>query len=100
MVKGRSTRRTRCPRADPLHHLPFNWHRTNQRGVEMFQKTLDEGQAGDNVGCLLRGVERYFNLHNLPALRAGPSRGRVVVVREECQGVAVRSRALAGEESD
>jgi elongation factor Tu len=27
-------------------------------GVEMFQKTLDEGLAGDNVGCLLRGVER------------------------------------------
>ena len=27
-------------------------------GVEMFQKTLDFGQAGDNVGCLLRGVER------------------------------------------
>jgi elongation factor Tu len=27
-------------------------------GVEMFQKTLDEGQAGDNVGCLLRGVEK------------------------------------------
>ncbi len=27
-------------------------------GVEMFQKTLDNGQAGDNVGCLLRGVER------------------------------------------
>ncbi|KAB8141052.1 elongation factor Tu [Chloroflexia bacterium SDU3-3] len=27
-------------------------------GVEMFQKTLDEGQAGDNVGVLLRGVER------------------------------------------
>jgi elongation factor Tu len=27
-------------------------------GVEMFQKTLDEGHAGDNVGCLLRGVER------------------------------------------
>src|SRR5438045_5094112 len=27
-------------------------------GVEMFQKTLDEGIAGDNVGCLLRGVER------------------------------------------
>jgi elongation factor Tu len=24
----------------------------------MFQKTLDEGVAGDNVGCLLRGVER------------------------------------------
>ena len=27
-------------------------------GVEMFQKTLDEGLAGDNVGCLLRGIER------------------------------------------
>src|SRR5258706_13434771 len=27
-------------------------------GVEMFQKTLDQGLAGDNVGCLLRGVER------------------------------------------
>src|SRR5689334_16601535 len=27
-------------------------------GVEMFQKTLDRGEAGDNVGCLLRGVER------------------------------------------
>ncbi|MBI2756109.1 MAG: elongation factor Tu [Chloroflexi bacterium] len=27
-------------------------------GVEMFQKTLTEGQAGDNVGCLLRGIER------------------------------------------
>src|SRR3970040_441085 len=27
-------------------------------GVEMFHKTLDEGQAGDNVGLLLRGIER------------------------------------------
>ena len=27
-------------------------------GVEMFQKTLDEGLAGDNVGCLVRGIER------------------------------------------
>ena len=27
-------------------------------GVEMFRKTLDEGQAGDNVGCLLRGIDR------------------------------------------
>ncbi|MBX3395896.1 MAG: elongation factor Tu [Phycisphaerae bacterium] len=27
-------------------------------GVEMFNKTLDEGQAGDNVGLLLRGVEK------------------------------------------
>ncbi|MFQ5870343.1 MAG: elongation factor Tu [Candidatus Zixiibacteriota bacterium] len=27
-------------------------------GVEMFRKTLDEGQAGDNIGVLLRGVKR------------------------------------------
>ena len=27
-------------------------------GVEMFRKTLDQGQAGDNVGLLLRGVEK------------------------------------------
>ncbi len=27
-------------------------------GVEMFRKLLDQGQAGDNVGCLLRGVNR------------------------------------------
>lgn len=27
-------------------------------GVEMFKKTLDQGQAGDNVGILLRGIER------------------------------------------
>ena len=27
-------------------------------GVEMFRKMLDQGQAGDNVGCLLRGVDR------------------------------------------
>jgi len=27
-------------------------------GVEMFRKTLDYGEAGDNVGCLLRGIDR------------------------------------------
>ena len=27
-------------------------------GVEMFRKLLDEGQAGDNIGALLRGVKR------------------------------------------
>jgi elongation factor Tu len=32
--------------------------RTVATGVEMFQKTLEEGLAGDNVGVLLRGVDR------------------------------------------
>jgi elongation factor Tu len=33
-------------------------HKTVVTGVEMFRKILDEGQAGDNVGLLLRGVGR------------------------------------------
>ena len=31
---------------------------TTITGVEMFRKILDEGRAGDNVGCLLRGTKR------------------------------------------
>src|SRR5436190_15008504 len=31
---------------------------TTCTGVEMFRKLLDEGQAGDNIGCLLRGTKR------------------------------------------
>jgi elongation factor Tu len=32
--------------------------KTTCTGVEMFRKILDEGQAGDNVGCLLRGTKK------------------------------------------
>ncbi|MEE3052923.1 MAG: elongation factor Tu [Planctomycetota bacterium] len=32
--------------------------KTTVTGVEMFNKTLDDGQAGDNVGCLLRGIDK------------------------------------------
>jgi elongation factor Tu len=32
--------------------------KTTVTGVEMFRKLLDSGEAGDNVGCLIRGVER------------------------------------------
>ena len=32
--------------------------KTTITGVEMFRKLLDNGQAGDNVGCLLRGLKR------------------------------------------
>ena len=38
-----------------LHNEPT---KTTVTGVEMFRKLLDEGRAGDNVGCLLRGVKR------------------------------------------
>ncbi len=33
-------------------------HKTVATGVEMFRKLLDQGQAGDNIGVLLRGVKR------------------------------------------
>jgi elongation factor Tu len=32
--------------------------KTTVTGVEMFRKLLDQGQAGDNIGALLRGVKR------------------------------------------
>ena len=32
--------------------------KTTVTGVEMFRKSMDQGQAGDNVGCLLRGVDK------------------------------------------
>jgi elongation factor Tu len=32
--------------------------KTTCTGVELFRKILDEGRAGDNVGCLLRGIKR------------------------------------------
>ena len=32
--------------------------KTTVTGVEMFRKLLDEGRAGDNVGCLLRGIDK------------------------------------------
>jgi elongation factor Tu len=38
-----------------LHAEP---RKTTCTGVEMFRKLLDQGRAGDNVGCLLRGIKR------------------------------------------
>ena len=32
--------------------------KTTVTGVEMFRKLLDQGQAGDNIGALIRGIER------------------------------------------
>jgi len=36
----------------------FDTRETTVTGIEMFQKTLEEGMAGDNVGILLRGVQK------------------------------------------
>jgi elongation factor Tu len=38
--------------------LSHSIHKSVVTGIEMFRKTLDEGQAGDNLGILLRGIEK------------------------------------------
>jgi elongation factor Tu len=44
---------------DEVEIVGFGLHKkTTCTGVEMFRKLLDEGQAGDNVGLLLRGVDK------------------------------------------
>ncbi|MBV9595368.1 MAG: elongation factor Tu, partial [Chloroflexi bacterium] len=64
-IKGRGTvvtgriERGKVKIGDEIEIIGFAASRkTVVTGVEMFQKTLTEGEAGDNVGCLLRGVER------------------------------------------
>ena len=64
-IKGRGTVATgRIERGkvhinDEVEIIGFDKsNKTVVTGVEMFRKQLDEGQAGDNVGCLLRGIEK------------------------------------------
>ena len=64
-IKGRGTvvtgrvERGIVKMGDALEIVGFeDTQKTVCTGVEMFQKTLDQGQAGDNVGLLLRGVEK------------------------------------------
>jgi len=64
-IKGRGTVATgRIERGkvhvnDEVEIIGFDKNtKTVVTGVEMFRKQLDHGQAGDNVGCLLRGIEK------------------------------------------
>jgi elongation factor Tu len=64
-IKGRGTvgtgriDRGRVKVGDAVEIIGFGTKKpTTVTGVEMFQKTLDEGVAGDNVGVLLRGIEK------------------------------------------
>jgi elongation factor Tu len=64
-IKGRGTvvtgriERGKVKTGEEIEIIGFGATRkTVVTGVEMFQKTLPEGIAGDNVGCLLRGIER------------------------------------------
>jgi elongation factor Tu len=64
-IKGRGTvgtgriERGRCKIGDTIEIVGLKPTTTSViTGVEAFNKTLDEGQAGENVGVLLRGVEK------------------------------------------
>jgi elongation factor Tu len=65
-IKGRGTVGTGRVERGKIHTgeeieivgLAKETRKTVVTGVEMFNKTLDEGQAGDNIGVLLRGVEK------------------------------------------
>ena len=64
-IKGRGTvvtgriERGIVKTGDPIEIVGFgNTVSTVVTGVEMFHKTLEEGQPGDAVGCLIRGIER------------------------------------------
>jgi elongation factor Tu len=58
VVTGRIERGVVKP-GDEVEIIGFtDTRKTTVTGVEMFRKLLDSGQAGDNVGCLLRGIEK------------------------------------------
>jgi elongation factor Tu len=64
-ITGRGTvatgrvERGKCKVGEEVQLVGFNAEKkTTVTGVEMFRKLLDEGQAGDNVGLLLRGIEK------------------------------------------
>jgi elongation factor Tu len=65
-IKGRGTvvtgrvDRGRIKIGEPVEIIGLHEKNTNSvvTGVEMFHKQLDEGMAGDNLGLLLRGIER------------------------------------------
>jgi elongation factor Tu len=64
-IKGRGTvvtgriERGKVSPGDEVEIIGFtDTRKTTVTGVEMFRKLLDEGQAGDNVGCLLRGIDK------------------------------------------
>jgi len=58
VVTGRIERGI-CKVGDEIEIIGFvDTRKSTVTGVEMFRKLLDQGEAGDNVGCLLRGVKR------------------------------------------
>ena len=80
--------------------------KTTVTGVEMFKKSLSQGQAGDNVGLLLRGLKRADVLRGAPTLRLSllrlsSSLGQVIAAPgtvSTCQKFNAEMYALTKEE--
>jgi translation elongation factor TU len=56
---------------------------TTCTGVEMFKKSLDRGEAGDNLGVLVRGLKRYAEL-------SGNRKGSVITADDVIEASAIR----------
>ncbi|MBN3033099.1 MAG: elongation factor Tu [Candidatus Saganbacteria bacterium] len=68
---GRITR-GKCKVGEEMEIIGLGSHKKAVvTGVEMFRKTLDEGLAGDNVGLLLRGVEKEELLRGMVIAKPG-----------------------------
>lgn len=62
-----------CKVGDDAHLIGFKRKplMTSIVGIETFKKTLDRGEAGDNVGCLLRGLNRKDVLRGMALVQPG-----------------------------
>ena len=75
--------------------------KTTCTGVEMFRKLLDQGQAGDNVGILLRGTKREDVQRDIgpkPRGLATCVEQRLAIRRQHRQTFAIERRCMALEE--
>ena len=77
-IQGRGTvgtgrvERGRCKVGEEVDIIGIKETRkTTVTGVEMFRKLLDEGEAGDNVGLLLRGVEKAELMRGMVVCKPG-----------------------------
>ena len=68
--------------------------KTTVTGVEMFRKLLDEGQAGDNVGVLIRGIKRDEVERGQVLCKPGSASTRTRTSRRRCTS-SRRKRAVA-----
>jgi elongation factor Tu len=90
VVTGRVDRGTiRVGEEIEIIGLQEDIRKTVVTGVEMFHKILDQGQAGDNIGCLLRGIDRDEVARGMVLAKPGsikPHRkfqGEVYVLRKD-----------------